>query len=135
LVLSLTEAGYLIENALSHIPFGGFGNFDYFVVGDDSDGIAVGVEAYAFAGNVVDDDSVNGFRGQFLAGVLQDILRFGSEADDELVLLVSSQFGQDVRRRLQFQSQRAFALDLLVGGVFGPVISDSCGFDDDAGFG
>jgi hypothetical protein len=54
----VAEADDLVENALGDFPFGGFGNFDNFVVADDGDFVAVGIEADAFAGNVVDDDGI-----------------------------------------------------------------------------
>ena len=57
----LAQADDLVEDALGDFPFRGFGDFDDLVVGNDGDGVAVGVETYAFAGNVIDDDGVETF--------------------------------------------------------------------------
>ena len=51
---------------------------------DDGDGVAVGVKADAFAGNVVDDDGIEILRDQLLAGVLENVFGLGGEADDDL---------------------------------------------------
>src|ERR1700751_1528636 len=53
----------LIEDALGYVPLGGFGDFDDLVVSNDMDGVAVGVEADAFARNVVHDNRVQRFAG------------------------------------------------------------------------
>ena len=54
----LAQLNDLVENTLGDFPLRGLGNFEDFVAGDDRDGVAVGVEAYAFAGNVVDHNRV-----------------------------------------------------------------------------
>ena len=76
------EADNLVEYALSYFPFRGFGNFHNFVMTDDGDRVAVGVKAYALAGNVVYYDGVERLGRQLLAGVFQDVLRFSGKADD-----------------------------------------------------
>ena len=96
----LAEADDLVEHALGDFPLGGFGDFDHFVVGDDGDGVAVGIEAHAFARDIVDHDGVERFRDQFLAGIFQDVFGFGGEADDDLRLLFAREFLQNVGRRL-----------------------------------
>src|SRR5579863_5070289 len=67
----LAQAHHLVEDALRHFPLRGLGNLDDFVMGEDSGGIAVGVEADALAGNIIYDDCVEMFRNQLLAGVLE----------------------------------------------------------------
>ena len=84
----MAEADDLVEDALCHFPFGGFGNFDHLVTGDDGDGVAVGIEADAFARNIVDYDGVEIFRKQLLARVLEDVLGFGGEADEDVRTLL-----------------------------------------------
>ena len=79
----LAHAHDLVEDALGDFPLRGFGDFDYFVAGDDGDRIAVGVETDAFAGNIVDDDGVKIFADQLLAGVFQHVFGLGGEAHDE----------------------------------------------------
>ena len=54
----LAEADDLVEDALGNFPLGGFGDFDDFVAADDGDRVAIGIEADAFAGNVVDHDGI-----------------------------------------------------------------------------
>ena len=48
----------MIEYSLGDFPFCGFGDFDNIMVSDDRHGVAVGVEADAFVGDVVHDDRV-----------------------------------------------------------------------------
>src|SRR5208282_6671564 len=48
----------LVEHALSHFPFRGFGNLDDFALRDDRDRVTVGIKANALARNVIDDDCV-----------------------------------------------------------------------------
>ena len=135
----------LIEDALGYLPLGSFGNFDDFVVGDDGDRVAIGVEADAFAGDVVDDDGVEGFGGQFLAGVFENVFGFGGKADHDgevgirrisrVRFFVLRDFGEDVGGWFEFERGRPFALDFLLGGNSGTEIGDGCSFDDGGTFG
>ena len=129
----LAEADDLVEDALGDFPLGGFGDFDDFFASDDGDGVAVGVEADAFAGNVVDHDGVEVLRNQLLAGVFEDIFCFGGEADDDLRVFFWRKFFQNVGGGFEFQSHRAFALDLLPGGGFRAIVGDGGGLDHDGG--
>src|SRR5258707_8296063 len=43
------QPDYLIEHSLSHFPLGGLRHFEDIMLGDDGDGIAIGIEADAFA--------------------------------------------------------------------------------------
>jgi hypothetical protein len=47
--MNLAQADYLIEDALSDFPLGGLGDVNNFVLGDDGDGVAFGVEADTLA--------------------------------------------------------------------------------------
>ena len=107
------DAHNLVENALRHFPLRGLGNFDDLVVSDDGHFIAIGVEADAFAGNVVDHDGVEMFGCELLAGVFEDVLSFGSEADDNLRLLAERNFLENVGGRFEFERDRTFAFYLL----------------------
>ena len=92
-----------IQHALGDFPLRGFRYVDNFVVSNDRDGIAFGVEAYALAGNIVDHDGIERFGKQLLAGVFQSIFGFSGEADDELRMLLERQLRENVGGRLQFQ--------------------------------
>jgi len=76
------QANHLFEHALGNFPLRRFGNINDVVAGDDGDGVAVGVEANSFAGDIVDHDRVERLREKFGAGVLQNVLGFGSKAND-----------------------------------------------------
>ena len=43
---------------MSNFPLGGLRDFDHVIPSDDGDCISIRVEADAFAGDIVDDDSV-----------------------------------------------------------------------------
>ena len=54
----LTDVDDLVKNSLGYFPLCGFGNFYDFIVGDDGDRVAIGVETYAFTRDVIDYDGV-----------------------------------------------------------------------------
>ena len=55
---AFTQLNYLVEDALGDFPLRSFGNVDHFFLRDDGDGVAVGIEADAFARDVIGDDGV-----------------------------------------------------------------------------
>ncbi len=112
----LPQPNDLIEDALSHFPFRGLGDFDNLIVGDDGDFVAIGIEADAFAGNVVDHDRVQSLGGELLAGILEDVLGFGGESDHNLRLLAQRNFFKDVGSRFQFERERTFPFYFLRRG-------------------
>ena len=130
----LAEAHDLVEDALGDFPLGGFGNFDHFVAGDDGDGVAVGIEADAFARNVVDDDGVEILRNQLLAGILQNVLGFGGEADDDLRLPSSAKALSGCRESASSSSVIGpLRLIFWPAADFRAIVGDGSGLDDDGG--
>jgi hypothetical protein len=109
----LADADNLIEYALGHFPLRGLRDFDDLVVSNDGHFIAIGIEADAFAGDVVDHDGVELLGCELLAGVFQSILSFCGETDDDLRLLAERNFLEDVRGRFELKRERTFAFDLL----------------------
>ena len=65
--LTVAKRHDLIEHALCDFPLRGFRHFDHFVLGEDSHGVAVGIEAHAFTRHVVDHNGVQRFRHELLA--------------------------------------------------------------------
>ncbi len=45
----LAETDDLVQDALGHFPFRGFGNLDDFVAADNCDRVTVGIETHAFS--------------------------------------------------------------------------------------
>ena len=45
----LAEMDDLVQDALGHFPFRGFGNLDNFVAADNCDRVTVGIEAHTFS--------------------------------------------------------------------------------------
>jgi hypothetical protein len=80
----VTQLYDLIEDALRDLPLGGFRDFHDFIAGDDGDGIAIGIEAHTFAGNIVYDDAIEVFRNQLLASVLENVLCLRGKSDYNL---------------------------------------------------
>ena len=77
---SFAQANHLIEHALRDFPLGGLGNFNHFVLGDDGDSVAIGVEADAFARDIIHHDGIERLCDQLLARVLQDVFGFSGES-------------------------------------------------------
>src|ERR1700686_2314640 len=109
---ALPQLHYLVQHAMRDFPLRGLGNLDYFAVRDDRDCVAVGIKTDAFARNVIDDNCVERFRRQLLAGVFEHILRFGRESNNNLRSLPVRHFRQNTGCRFQFQLHLALAFDL-----------------------
>src|ERR1700730_9395079 len=105
----LPNAHYLIEDTLRDFPLRGFGNINDLIVGNDRHRIALGIEADAFAGYVIDDDCIELFSGELLAGVFEEVFRFRGEAYDDLRLLARGKFFKNVCRGFEFERHRTFA--------------------------
>ncbi len=113
---ALTYAHNLIENALRNFPLGSLGNIDDLVVSNDGHRVAIGVEADALAGHVVDYDGVELFGSQLLARIFEDILGFRGKADDDLRLLAERNLLEDIGSRFKLQRDRPFAFYFLRRG-------------------
>ena len=96
--------------------------------------VALRVEPNSLARDVIHNNRVQSLGGQLLARILEHVLRFRSESDDDLARLSPRQFGKNVRVRLQFQSHRPLALDLLLRLLFGAVIRDGSRHNDQVCF-
>src|SRR5208282_60016 len=128
---ALANAHNLVENALRHFPLGGLGNVDDLVVGNDGHFIAIGVEADAFAGNVIHDDGIELLGGELLASIFEDVLGLRGEADEYLCLLAERNLLENVGSRFEFQSDWPFAFDFLRRGRLRAIVRDSRSLDDD----
>ena len=80
----LAQPRNLVENSLGYFPLRGFGDFDHIVARNDCYGVAVGVEADAFARDIIDDNRIQIFCEQFLASVFQNVFRLGGEPNNDL---------------------------------------------------
>src|ERR1700733_7277550 len=98
---AFAQANHLIEHALRHFPFAGYGHVNYFLMSQDGHGVAIRVETHTFMRDIVHYDGVERFGEQLPAGVLQDIFAFGGETHNDLRLPVVNELGQDVCGRLE----------------------------------
>src|SRR5579863_9872797 len=112
---ALADADDLIENALRHFPFGGLGHFDHFVMTDDRNLIALGIEADALARDIIHHDGIELLGCEFLASIFENVLSFRGEANDNLRLLAQGYFLEDIGGWLEVECDRPFALYLLLG--------------------
>jgi hypothetical protein len=83
-VAALAQLHHLVEHALRDFPLRGLGDFDNFVMGNDCDCVAVGIEANALARNVIHDNRIERLRGQLLARILKNVLGFGGKTNNDL---------------------------------------------------
>ena len=113
---AVTQAHNLVEYPLRNFPLGRLRNLDDLVLRNDGHFIAIGVEADAFAGDVVDYDGIELLGSQLLTCVFEDVLGFCGETHDNLRLLAKRNFLEDIGGRLKFQSDWPFAFDLLRRG-------------------
>ena len=95
---------------MGDVQLTGFGHFDDFVVRDDGHRVAIGIETNAFVRYIVDHNRIQRLCGEFLPSALQDILGFRRESDDELRCFLAREFGKDINRRLEIESERALRL-------------------------
>src|SRR5262249_40364763 len=68
---------------------------------------------------------------EFLARVLDSILRFGGEANEDLPFAALRDLGRDVSGRFEIQTERALALDLVFARLFHAIVRDGSGLNDD----
>ena len=100
----LANLGNEVEHTLRDFEFRRNRHVDDAVGSDDGDGVVLGAETDVGAGDVVEDDGVALLGASFLAGVLDEVLGFGGEADKHLVgKFVGAEFGEDVGCRFEFE--------------------------------
>src|SRR5206468_12755213 len=92
----LPEIHSAIQHALRNLPFRGFGHAYGFFGGEDCYCISFRVEADAFARDIVDHNRIQGFRNELLSRILNYVLSFSREADDNLRSLTPRDFRKDV---------------------------------------
>src|SRR5436305_3308200 len=85
----LAEPDYLVQHSLGDFPLRGFWDFHDFIPGNDGNGIAIGVESYALARDIIDDDGVEILSDELPARVLQNIFSFGGKAHKDLSSLLA----------------------------------------------
>ncbi len=119
-----------VQYALRHLELAALRDLERILGGDDRDGVAVGVEADARLGDVVHHDGVDVLGGKLSAGIVDDVLGFGGEADQNLAVeAVSAELGENIGGRLQLQGQRtAGALDLFRSRLARPIVGDRSSF-------
>src|SRR5260370_14066796 len=125
----LAKPHNLVENSLGNFPLRSLGNLYYLFMADDSNRVAIGVESHALAGNIIDDNSVEILRHEFLTGILQHVFGFGRKAHHDLRLLnlrflPQTELLENVRSGLEFERHGALALDLLPGRSFGTIVGN-----------
>src|SRR5947209_2545859 len=127
----LAEPDYLVQHSLGDFPLRGFWDFHDFIPGNDGNGIAIGVESYALARHIIDDDGVEILCDELPARVLQNIFSFGRKAHKDLSSLFRRNFSQDVGSGLQFQGHRTITFNFVASGRFGPVVRNGGRLDHD----
>src|SRR5579883_29875 len=123
-----------VENFLRNLPFAGCGHFDYLSGSDNRNGIPVGIEAYAGLRDVIRNDCVESLFEQLLAGILEDVLSLGGEADYQLSLFALAEFSCDVGGGHEFKRKFGATLHLLWRKLLRAVIGDCGRFDKHSGF-
>src|SRR5690242_3226199 len=82
--LLLPQLYHLVQHPLRDFPLRRLWYFDDVIMSDNRDRVAVRVEAHAFLRDVVHDDRIERFRGEFFTRVFQCILRFCGKSYDDL---------------------------------------------------
>ena len=125
-----------VEDAVGEFALGHLGQVDGGGGSEEGGGVEVGVEANAFAGDVVEDDGVDAFAKQLGAAVFELVFGFGGEANDELAgAALADDFGEDVFCGQELDGDGAGALELLIGDDAGAVVGNGGGLDDQRGLG